>query len=55
MVQSLEDHRILMAAAIAGLVAEGETIIDHGDCYRISYPNFLDDMAAIGAEMELVP
>jgi len=55
MVQSLEDHRILMAAAIAGLVAEGETIIDHGECYRISYPNFLDDMAALGAEMELVP
>ena len=39
-VDSLDDHRILMAAAIAALVAEGTTIISDGDCYKISYPRF---------------
>ena len=53
-VDSLEDHRILMAAAVAGLVAEGETVISHGDCYRISYPNFVDDMVGSGADMEMI-
>jgi 3-phosphoshikimate 1-carboxyvinyltransferase len=54
-VDSLDDHRILMAAAVAALVAEGPTTITHGDCYKISYPFFVDDMKALGADMELVP
>lgn len=53
-VDSLEDHRILMAAAVAGLIAEGETVISHGDCYRISYPDFVDDMVELGADMEMI-
>ena len=54
-VDSLNDHRILMAAAVAALVAEGTTTISHGDCYQVSYPFFVDDMRALGADMELVP
>ncbi|MDW5563107.1 MAG: 3-phosphoshikimate 1-carboxyvinyltransferase [Methanomassiliicoccus sp.] len=46
------DHRILMAAAVAGLVAEGTTTISDGDCYRISYPGFVKDMGALGCSME---
>jgi 3-phosphoshikimate 1-carboxyvinyltransferase len=53
-VDSLDDHRILMAAAVAALVAEGTTTISHGDCFKISYPFFLDDMKALGADMELM-
>jgi 3-phosphoshikimate 1-carboxyvinyltransferase len=53
-VDSLEDHRILMAAAVAGLVAQGETVISHGDCYRVSYPRFVDDMVELGADMEMI-
>ncbi len=53
-VDSLNDHRILMAAAIAGLIAEGPTTITHGDCFNVSYPKFLDDMRSLGAKMELV-
>ena len=34
------DHRIAMAFAIAGLFAEGETIIEHVDCVATSYPTF---------------
>jgi 3-phosphoshikimate 1-carboxyvinyltransferase len=46
------DHRILMAAAIAGLVAEGTTTITDGDCYSISYPRFVSDLKALGAQVE---
>ncbi|MFP4170204.1 MAG: 3-phosphoshikimate 1-carboxyvinyltransferase [Methanomassiliicoccales archaeon] len=48
------DHRILMAAAVAGMVAQGDTIIDEGKCYSVSYPTFLQDLRSLGAEMELI-
>ncbi len=54
-VDSLADHRILMAAAIATLVAEGESVITDGDCFKISYPGFVEDMTALGADLELIP
>jgi 3-phosphoshikimate 1-carboxyvinyltransferase len=54
-VDAHNDHRILMAAAVAALVAEGETIISDGDCHRISYPDFVQDMRSLGARMELIP
>jgi len=53
-VDSHGDHRILMAAAVAGLLAEGETIITDGRCYKVSYPSFIQDMRAVGADMEVV-
>jgi 3-phosphoshikimate 1-carboxyvinyltransferase len=46
------DHRILMSAAVAGLVAEGTTTISDGGCYDISYPRFVKDMQALGASVE---
>lgn len=48
------DHRILMAASVAALVAEGETVIGDGDCYAVSYPNFVQDMANLGARIEVM-
>jgi 3-phosphoshikimate 1-carboxyvinyltransferase len=39
-VQSFGDHRIAMAFAIAGLFAEGETIVQDVDCVNTSYPGF---------------
>jgi 3-phosphoshikimate 1-carboxyvinyltransferase len=39
-VKSYGDHRIAMMAAIAGLVAEGETIIEDTDCIETSFPGF---------------
>lgn len=45
---SFGDHRIAMAFAIAGLFAEGETVIQDVDCVATSYPGFekmLDDIA----------
>lgn len=37
---SFGDHRIAMAFAVAGLFADGETIIQDADCIRESYPGF---------------
>jgi 3-phosphoshikimate 1-carboxyvinyltransferase len=39
-VASFGDHRIAMAFAIAGLFADGETIVQDADCIRESYPRF---------------
>ncbi|MGB7029035.1 MAG: 3-phosphoshikimate 1-carboxyvinyltransferase [Candidatus Acidiferrum sp.] len=35
------DHRIAMAFAVAGLAAEGATMIRDADCAGVSYPTFL--------------
>ncbi|HXF05066.1 MAG TPA: 3-phosphoshikimate 1-carboxyvinyltransferase [Blastocatellia bacterium] len=34
------DHRIAMAFAIAGLLAEGETVIRDSECVAVSFPGF---------------
>ncbi|MDO4615783.1 MAG: 3-phosphoshikimate 1-carboxyvinyltransferase [Lachnospiraceae bacterium] len=43
-IRSLGDHRLAMAFAIAGIVAEGETEIDDIECVNISYPEFFADL-----------
>lgn len=39
-INSYLDHRIAMAFAIAGLAAEGETLIQDSQCIDVSYPQF---------------
>src|SRR5216117_1962970 len=39
-VASFGDHRIAMAFAIAGLFADGETVVQDAECIRESYPGF---------------
>jgi len=39
-VASFGDHRIAMAFAVAGLFADGETIVQDAGCIRESYPGF---------------
>ncbi len=46
-VDSFGDHRIAMAFAVAGLFAEGETIIENAECIATSYPGFLRDLDLI--------
>lgn len=41
-IDSCDDHRIAMAFAIAGLVAQGETEIQGTECVGISYPSFFE-------------
>ncbi len=45
-VPSFGDHRIAMAFTIAGLLADGETIVENADCIRTSYPTFEDQLEA---------
>ncbi len=45
------DHRIAMAAAVAGLVASGTTHIDDADNVATSYPGFAAAMNSLGAEV----
>ncbi len=44
-ISTYHDHRIAMAFAIAGLFAEGETIIEGSECINTSYPSFAQDLA----------
>jgi 3-phosphoshikimate 1-carboxyvinyltransferase len=44
---SYGDHRIAMAFAIAGLFAEGETVIEGAECVDTSYPGFSQHLAQI--------
>src|SRR5882762_7384367 len=39
-VASFGDHRIAMAFAVAGLFADGETVVQDAECIRESYPGF---------------
>ena len=45
---SFNDHRVLMALAVAGSTATGVTELSYPHAYRISYPEFLDHMNALG-------
>jgi 3-phosphoshikimate 1-carboxyvinyltransferase len=43
-VRSLGDHRVAMALAVAGLLADGTTEIEDAECVDISYPGFFDHL-----------
>jgi 3-phosphoshikimate 1-carboxyvinyltransferase len=45
--QSYGDHRIAMAFAIAGLFAQGETVIENTACVNTSYPGFVKHLQAV--------
>jgi 3-phosphoshikimate 1-carboxyvinyltransferase len=45
------DHRIAMAAAVAGAGIPGGVKVLGFDCSRVSYPDFLQDFAALGGEV----
>jgi 3-phosphoshikimate 1-carboxyvinyltransferase len=46
-VASAGDHRVAMALAVAGLLADGETEIEDAECVDISYPGFWDQLEAL--------
>ena len=46
---SLDDHRLAMTFAIAGLVASGRTTIARPASAAISYPGFFDDLERVRA------
>jgi 3-phosphoshikimate 1-carboxyvinyltransferase len=53
-VHGYDDHRMVMALSIAGLGAEGKTIVDTAESAGVTYPTFVDDMKKLGARYELI-
>lgn len=51
-VHSRGDHRVAMAGALLGLVAEGETVVEDADCIATSFPTFVPTLQALGAAIE---
>jgi 3-phosphoshikimate 1-carboxyvinyltransferase len=50
-----DDHRIVMALAVAALAAEGETVITDAQRVVDSFPGFVEALAALGADVTLRP
>ncbi|MBP2703745.1 AMP-binding protein [Microbispora sp. RL4-1S] len=50
---SFNDHRVLMALAVAASRADGESRLTYPNAYQISYPRFLDEMNSIGMSMSV--
>lgn len=46
-VESFGDHRIAMAFAVAGLLADGETVIEGAECVSVSFPDFFELLDSI--------
>jgi len=44
-----DDHRLAMTFAVAGLIAEGETVIDRAGSAAISYPGFFRELEGVRA------
>ncbi len=54
-VDGFDDHRIVMALAVAGLRAKGETRIKGAESVEISYPGFVKDLKSLGAGISRKP
>jgi 3-phosphoshikimate 1-carboxyvinyltransferase len=48
-VDSLDDHRLAMTFAVAGLTAAGSTTVLRPGSASISYPGFFDDLGRVGS------
>jgi 3-phosphoshikimate 1-carboxyvinyltransferase len=46
-ISSFGDHRIAMSFAVAGLLAEGRTIIEEAECAAVSFPDFYKTLREI--------
>jgi 3-phosphoshikimate 1-carboxyvinyltransferase len=46
-VRSHGDHRVAMALAVAGMLADGTTEIEDAECVEISYPGFFDQVESL--------
>ncbi len=47
------DHRIFMAATVAGLTASSDTVINDDESYSVSYPGFLRDLHQLGCRVKV--
>jgi len=49
-----DDHRVVMALAVAGLNIDGETVIDTAEAMNVTFPEFVSSVEACGGNIELV-
>ena len=47
------DHRIVMALSLAGLKLDGQTSIDSAEAMSVTFPDYVELMKSIGADMEV--
>lgn len=47
------DHRVVMALAVAGLVADGETVVAGAERIADSFPGFAEALAALGGDVRV--
>lgn len=50
-----DDHRIVMALAVAGLIAGGETVVSHAERVADSFPGFVEALVELGAAVRMRP
>lgn len=46
------DHRIVMALALAGLVMDGQCTVDTAEAVSVTFPDYVELMKSIGADIE---
>jgi 3-phosphoshikimate 1-carboxyvinyltransferase len=49
-VESRGDHRIAMALVVAGLVADGPTVVEHAECIATSFPEFAQALNGLAGQ-----
>jgi 3-phosphoshikimate 1-carboxyvinyltransferase len=49
-VDPVDDHRLMMAAAVASLASDEAMAVKDSECHSVSYPSFLQDMRSIGLQ-----
>jgi len=52
---SLDDHRVAMSLAVAGLVAEDAVVVDDVACVSVSFPEFPELLRSVGGPLDRVP
>jgi 3-phosphoshikimate 1-carboxyvinyltransferase len=49
------DHRVVMALSLAGLAAAGATVIETAEAMAVTFPDYVELMQKLGADMTLRP
>lgn len=47
-----DDHRVAMSLVVAGLCADGETLVNDARCVEDLFPGFVETMQSLGADVE---
>ncbi len=50
-VEGYDDHRTVMALSLAGMLAKGETVISDAEAINKTFPNYVEVMKELGADM----